>query len=139
MTRNVLFLCTGNSARSILAEAILNQLGGGKYAAYSAGSQPKGQVHPGTLRLLESRGYNVSSLRSKSWDEFTGPSGIHFDYIITVCNNAAGEACPVIPGKPAKDHWDIPDPPAAGDVPQAFEQAYRLLTQHITDFIGKAA
>ena len=86
MTRNVLFLCTGNSARSILAEAILNRLGAGKFTAYSAGSQPKGRVHPGTIRLLESRGYDVSGLRSKSWDEFTGPDGVQIDYIITVCN-----------------------------------------------------
>ncbi len=138
MTRNVLFLCTGNSARSILAEAILNRLGAGKFTAYSAGSQPKGRVHPGTIRLLESRGYDVSGLHSKSWDEFTGPDGVQIDYIITVCNNAAGEVCPIIPGKPAKYHWDIPDPPAAGDVPQAFEEAYRLLTQHIAAFIAKA-
>jgi protein-tyrosine-phosphatase len=139
MTHNVLFLCTGNSARSILAEAILNRLGAGKFTAYSAGSQPKGQVHPGTLRLLESRGYDVSGFRSKSWDEFTGPDGVQFDYIITVCNNAAGEVCPFIPGKPTKYHWDIPDPPAAGDVLQAFEEAYGLLTQHIAAFIAKAA
>jgi protein-tyrosine-phosphatase len=139
MTRKVLFLCTGNSARSIMAEAILNRLGNGRFAAYSAGSQPKGQVHPGTIRVLESKGYDVTRLRSKSWDEFTAPDGIQFDYIITVCNNAAGEVCPIIPGKPAKQHWDIPDPPAAGDVPQAFEEAYGLLTQHIAEFIAKAA
>ena len=109
---NVLFLCTGNSARSILAEAILNKNYPGKFRAYSAGSQPKGQVHPQTLRLLNDMGYATPGLRSKSWDEFVGQNGMTFDYIITVCNNAAGEACPIIPGKPAKAHWDIPDPAA---------------------------
>ena len=137
MTRNVLFLCTGNSARSILAEAILNRLGKGDFVAYSAGSQPKGQVHPGTIRLLESKGYDVAGLRSKSWDAFTGPDGVRFDHVITVCNNAAGETCPVIPGKPAKDHWDIPDPPAAADVQAGFEVAYAMLTGHIADLIAK--
>ena len=139
MTQNVLFLCTGNSARSILAEAIMNRLSAGKFKAYSAGSKPKGQVHPGALRLLESRGYDVSGFRSKSWDEFTGQDGVQFDYIITVCNNAAGEVCPIIPGKSAKYHWDIPDPPAASDVPKAFEEAYGLLTHHISTFLAKAA
>lgn len=138
MTRKVLFLCTGNSARSIMAEAILNRLGNGRFTAYSAGSQPKDQVHPGTIRLLESKGYDVSGFRSKSWDEFTVPDGIQFDYIITVCNNAAGEVCPIIPAKPAKDHWDIPDPPAAGDVQAAFTTAYDMLTGHIAKLIAKA-
>jgi protein-tyrosine-phosphatase len=138
MTRKVLFLCTGNSARSIMAEAILNRLGNGKFIAHSAGSHPKGQVHPGTIRLLESKGYDVSRLHSKSWDEFTAPEGIEFDHIITVCNNAAGEVCPFIPGKPTKDHWDIPDPPASPDVQSAFEVAYAMLTAHVTDLIAKA-
>ena len=138
MTHNILFLCTGNSARSILAEALLNRLGQGRFVAYSAGSQPKGQVHPGAIRLLTAKGYDVTGLRSKSWDEFAAPDGIQFDYIITVCNNAAGEVCPVIPGKPAKHHWDIPDPPAAGDVEAAFEVAYDMLTRHITNLIAKA-
>ena len=138
MTSNVLFLCTGNSARSIMAEAILNRLGKGDFVAYSAGSQPKGQLHPGTIQILESKGYDVRGLRSKSWDEFTGPNGVQFDHIITVCNNAAGEACPIIPGKPAKDHWDIPDPPAAGDVQAAFEVAYAMLVGRITSLIAEA-
>jgi arsenate reductase len=138
MTRKVLFLCTGNSARSIMAEAILNRLGKGNFVAYSAGSQPNGRIHPGTIQLLESRGYDVGGLRSKSWDEFTGPNGLQFDHIITVCNEAAGEACPIIPGKAAKDHWDIPDPPAAGDVRTAFEVAYTMLVDHITNLIAKA-
>jgi protein-tyrosine-phosphatase len=121
-----------------MAEAILNRLGSGKYFAYSAGSHPKGLIHPGAVRLLESKGYDVSGMRSKSWDEFARPDGVRFDYVITVCNSAAGEACPVIPGQPTKDHWDIPDPPAAEDVPKAFEQAYALLSEHIATFIAEA-
>jgi len=121
-----------------MAEAILNRLGKGDFVAYSAGSQPKGQLHPGTIQILESKGYDVRGLRSKSWDEFTGPNGVQFDHIITVCNNAAGEACPIIPGKPAKDHWDIPDPPAAGDVQAAFEVAYAMLVGRITSLIAEA-
>lgn len=132
---NVLFLCTGNSARSIMAEALLNQIGRGRFRAYSAGSQPKGQVHPETLRLLTRLGHDTSALRSKSWDEFAGQDGPEFDYIITVCNNAAGEACPIIPGKPAKAHWDIPDPAAVRgdqqDVEQAFRAAYGMLADRI--------
>jgi protein-tyrosine-phosphatase len=138
MTYNVLFLCTGNSARSIMAEAILNRLGDGRFRAYSAGSQPKGEVHPGTIHLLKSKGYDVEGLRSKSWGEFTREDGVRFDHIITVCNSATGEVCPVIPGKAAKDHWDIPDPPAAGDVATAFEVAYAMLVVHITNLIAKA-
>lgn len=134
---NVLFLCTGNSARSIMAEAILNRFGAGRVVAYSAGSHPKGEIHPEAIRLLRSKGYDVRWLRSKSWDEFTTPVSPSFDYVITVCNNAAGEICPVIPGRAAKDHWDIPDPPAADDVPRAFEQAYALLVQHIGRFIAR--
>ena len=136
--KNVLFLCTGNSARSIMAEAILNRIGRGQFTAYSAGSQPKGQIHPGTVQLLQAKGYDLSGMRSKSWDEFTGTNGLDFDHIITVCNNAAGETCPVIPGKPAKEHWDIPDPPAAGDLRAAFENAYALLSGHITNFVAAA-
>src|SRR4051794_13702806 len=109
---NVLFLCTRNSARSIIAEAILNELGRGKFCAFSAGSQPKGKVHPQTIRLLKSFGYDTTSLRSKSWQEFTKPGAPVFDFIFTVCDNAAGEACPVWPGKPATAHWGIPDPAA---------------------------
>jgi arsenate reductase len=135
---NVLFLCTGNSARSILAEAILNKLDPNRFRAYSAGSQPKGEVHPQTLRLLIELGYPTSSLRSKSWDEFASQNKLAFDAIITVCNNAAGEACPVIPGKLAKAHWDIPDPAAVQGPPQkieaAFREAYDILSARIKDF-----
>ncbi len=134
---NILFLCTGNSARSIMAEAILNRLGYGRFTAFSAGSHPKGEIHPEALSLLKRQGYDVSGLRSKSWDEFSAPGAPQFDHIITVCNNAAGEVCPIIPGKPAKTHWDIPDPPAAGDVPKAFQEAYALLKAHIEDFMAQ--
>jgi arsenate reductase len=132
---NVLFLCTGNSARSIMAEAILNKIGEGRFRAYSAGSQPKGQVHPQTLRLLNELGHDTTGLRSKSWDEFAGKDGLAFDSVITVCSNAAGETCPIIPGKPAKVHWDIPDPAAARGTPAqieaAFRQAYERLSSRI--------
>jgi arsenate reductase (thioredoxin) len=135
--KKVLFLCTGNSARSIMAEAILNEIGAGSYLAFSAGSQPKGQVHPETLRLLKRRGHEITSLRSKSWDEFCTVA-ISFDHIITVCNNAAGETCPIIPGKPAKDHWDIPDPAAVIGTPveieAAFGNAYEMLSKRIRTF-----
>ena len=139
---NVLFLCTGNSARSIIAEAILNKVGAGRFRAYSAGSQPKGQVHPQTLRLLNELGYDTSGLRSKSWDEFAFGDGPAFDTVITVCNNAAGEACPVIPGKPAKVHWDIPDPAAVrgspAEIEAAFRQAYDMLAERIEAFAASA-
>jgi protein-tyrosine-phosphatase len=112
-------------------------MGNGRFHAYSAGSRPRGEVHPGAIRLLQSKGYDVSGLRSKSWDEFSQQGAVHFDHIVTVCNNAAGEACPIIPGHPAKDHWDIPDPPAAGDVPAAFEKAYAMLWDRISALVAK--
>jgi arsenate reductase len=115
MTQKVLFLCTGNSARSILSEAILTKLGAGRCEAFSAGSQPAGTVNPGAIELLQRLGYPTAGLRSKSWNEFAGPEAPVMDRIITVCNNAAGESCPVWPGHPATDHWDIKDPAGVGN------------------------
>src|SRR5260370_16011063 len=133
---NVLFLCTGNSARSILAEAILNKSGAGKFRAYSAGSQPKGQVHPETLQLLQSLGHDVTGLRSKSWTEFQKEP--RFDFVFTVCDHAAAESCPIWPGQPMTAHWGIPDPAVAegtpAEVAQAFREAHRLLHQRIRIF-----
>ena len=137
---NVLFLCTGNSARSILAESILNRLGAGRFRGYSAGSQPKGAVHPQTLRLLTRLGHDTSELRSKSWDEFAKPDAPPLDFIFTVCDNAAGEACPVWPGKPVTAHWGIPDPAEVtgtdAEIGQAFADAYRMMSQRIGAFIA---
>jgi len=135
---NVLFLCTGNSARSILAEAILGRLGAGKFRAHSAGSQPKGAVNPHTLALLTSLGYDTAALRSKSWSEFARPGAPPLDFVFTVCDNAAGEACPVWPGQPMTAHWGVPDPAEAtgseAEVALAFKDAYRMLRQRIAVF-----
>ena len=135
---NVLFLCTGNSARSIMAEAILNKVGAGKFRAYSAGSQPKGRVHPETLKLLQSLGYDTSACRSKSWSKFANPGAPLLDFVFTVCDNAAGEACPVWPGQPMTAHWGIPDPAEVkgnpAEVALAFKDAYRMLHQRIGMF-----
>jgi protein-tyrosine-phosphatase len=135
---NVLFLCTGNSARSIIAEAILNKLGGGKFHAYSAGSQPKGRVNPHTIELLQSLGYDTSSFRSKSWSEFAKPGAPALDFVFTVCDNAAGEACPLWPGQPMTAHWGVPDPAEAtgspAEIALAFKDAYRMLHQRIAVF-----
>jgi len=134
----VLFLCTGNSARSIIGEAILNREGKGRFRAYSAGSHPKGAVNSNTLSLLDRLGYDVSGFRSKSWDEFAGPGAPEFDFVFTVCDDAAGEACPVFPGRPMTAHWGIPDPAAAtgspAEVALAFDEAYRMLFQRISVF-----
>jgi arsenate reductase (thioredoxin) len=135
---NVLFLCTGNSARSIIAEAILSKLGAGRFHAYSAGSQPKGQVNPNTIQLLESFDYDVSGFRSKSWSEFAKPGAPALDFVFTVCDNAAGEACPFWPGQPMTAHWGVPDPAEATGTPAevalAFKDAYRMLHQRIAVF-----
>lgn len=135
---NVLFLCTGNSARSVIGEAILNREGKGRFRAYSAGSHPKGAVNPNTLDLLGRLGYDVSGFRSKSWDEFAVPGAPEFDFVFTVCDDAAGEACPVFPGRPMTAHWGIPDPAAAtgspAEVALAFDDAYRMLFQRISVF-----
>jgi arsenate reductase len=137
---NVLILCTGNSARSILAEAILNKEGAGRFRAYSAGSQPKGTVHPQALRMLEKLGHPVEGLRSKSWDEFAAPGAPELDFIVTVCDNAAGEVCPVWPGKPITAHWGIPDPAAVegneAEVGLAFGEAYKQLSRRINLFLA---
>jgi arsenate reductase (thioredoxin) len=133
---NVLFLCTGNSARSIMAEAISNKVGAGKFRAYSAGSHPKGQVHPETIRLLQSLGYDTSGFRAKSWDEFTAAP--QFDFVFTVCDNAAAEACPLWPGQPMTAHWGVLDPAQAtgspAEVALAFKETYRMLNQRIGIF-----
>ena len=135
---NALFLCTGNSARSIMAEAILNKLGRGKFRAYSAGSQPKGQVNPHTLQLLKSLGYDASGFRSKAWTEFAKAGAPALDFVFTVCDNAAGEACPVWPGQPMTAHWGIEDPAAVEgpDIQKeaAFVAAFRYLKNRISVF-----
>lgn len=133
-TCNVLVLCTGNSARSILGEVLFNALGKGKIKAYSAGSKPAGRVNPGALELLRERGHSTEGLRSKSWDEFAKPGAPQMDIVITVCDNAAGETCPLWLGKPATAHWGIPDPAhVEGDLARraAFERAYEQLERRI--------
>ena len=135
---NVLFLCTGNSARSILAEAIVNRDGHGRFRAYSAGSIPKGEVHPQALNLLRSLSYPTEGLRSKSWEEFGGADAPKLDFVFTVCDNAAAEVCPIWPGQPITAHWGVPDPAAVEGSPAkvgaAFADAYRLLNNQIKLF-----
>lgn len=135
---NVLFLCTGNSARSILAEAILNREGMGRFKAFSAGSQPKGEVHPQALALLEKLNHDTGFARSKSWEEFAQPGAPVMDFVFTVCDNAAGEACPVWPGQPLTAHWGVPDPAAVEGSPVeialAFADTYRMLANRISIF-----
>ncbi len=135
---NVLFLCTGNSARSILAEALLNHDGAGRFTAYSAGSFPKGQVHPMAIEVLESLGFPHKGFRSKSWDEFAAEDAPKLDFIFTVCDNAAGEICPIWPGHPMTAHWGIEDPAAVeGDGQRdAFVQALRYLRRRIELFLA---
>jgi protein-tyrosine-phosphatase len=137
---NVLFLCTGNSARSIMAEAVLNRDGRGRFRAFSAGSQPKGQVHPYAVDLLRKLNYDVARLRSKSWSEFAAPDAPRLDFVFTVCDNAAAEACPVWPGQPMTAHWGVPDPAAAtgneAEVRLAFADAMRMLTNRIDIFVS---
>jgi arsenate reductase (thioredoxin) len=135
---NTLFLCTGNSARSIIAEAILNKIGQGKFRAYSAGSQPRGQVNPNIIQLLHGLGYDTSGFRAKSWNEFARPGAPALDFVFTVCDNAAGETCPVWPGQPMTAHWGVPDPAEAqgseAEIALAFKDAYRMLFQRIGIF-----
>lgn len=135
---NVLFLCTGNSARSILAEAILNRIGSGRFKAFSAGSHPAGQVNPHALELLQRLGFETTALRSKSWDEFAAPAAPGLDFVFTVCDNAAGELCPVWPGQPMSAHWGLPDPAAVAgtDIEKAaaFRDTFRGLERRIQLF-----
>ena len=135
---NVLFLCTGNSARSIMGEAVMNKLGAGRFKAYSAGSQPKGEVHPMALSVLSGMGYDTTGAYSKSWDEFSKSGAPEFDFIFTVCDNAAGETCPVWIGHPMTAHWGIEDPAAVEGEGQrdAFLQALRFLTRRIELFLS---
>ena len=137
-TYNVLFLCTGNSARSILAEVILNRLGQGRFGAYSAGSFPKGEVHPAAVKLLKELQLPTDGLRSKSWDEFARPGAPQLDFVFTVCDNAAGEMCPAWPGQPMTAHWGIEDPAAVeGENQQrAFWNAYQSLQRRIQLFLA---
>ncbi len=138
--KNVLFLCTGNSARSILAEAYLNMAGNGRFAAYSAGSKPAGQVNPFALELLEKNRIDVSGARSKNWDEFASPDAPKMDFVFTVCDNAASEPCPYWPGQPMTAHWGVPDPAAVeGDdavTRRAFHLAFSQLSTRINLFLS---
>lgn len=137
---NVLFLCTGNSARSIMAEAILNHKSEGRFTAYSAGSHPAGKPRPEALRQIELAGIQTTGLRSKSWDEFSGPGAPKIDFVFTVCDNAAKEQCPLWPGQPMTAHWGIPDPAAAKgtgeEIERAFHEAFTLLDRRIGLFIS---
>jgi len=139
MIGNVLFLCTGNSARSILAESLLNHWSKGLFTGYSAGSFPKGQVHPMAIDLLKQMNMPVHGLRSKSWDEFAKPGAPTMDYIFTVCDQAAGEVCPVWPGHPITAHWGLPDPAAVEGTPAeqmlAFREAFRILEARVRYFL----
>lgn len=137
---NVLFLCTGNSARSILGEAILNHMGNGRFRGYSAGSTPKGQVHPMTIDVLREAGVATDGLRSKAWDEFAVPGAPQMDFVFTVCDNAAGEACPVWPGRPMTAHWGIEDP-ASAEGPEfrrraAFAEALGFMRNRVAAFVN---
>lgn len=137
---NVLFLCTGNSARSLMAEACLNQMAPDRFRAFSAGSQPGGRVHPQTLQLLERHHYPTAGLRSKSWDEFSGADAPPMDFVFTVCDQAAAEVCPVWPGQPVSAHWGVVDPVAAqgteGEVAKAFADAFLVLSRRIGMFVA---
>jgi arsenate reductase (thioredoxin) len=137
---NVLFLCTGNSARSIIAEALMNRLGQGKFRAYSAGSQPKGEVHPQALALLKKLNHDTTGFRSKSWKEFSQAGAPQLDFVFTVCDNAATESCPVWPGQPMTAHWGVPDPAAVtgseAEIAFAFADTYRMLNARISIFVS---
>jgi arsenate reductase (thioredoxin) len=138
MTYNVLFLCTGNSARSIIAEAILDKVGAGRFKAYSAGSHPRGEVNPHAIDLLKRLDFDVGEFRSKPWDEFARPDSPPLHFVITVCDSAAGEVCPIWPGQPMTAHWGMPDPAAVEGTPAeialAFADTYRMLNNRISAF-----
>ena len=140
---NALFLCTHNSARSVIAECILNRVGKGKFQAYSAGSLPRGEVNPYALDLLRNQGYDVSDLRSKSWDDFGAPDAPRMDFVFTVCDSAANEVCPIWPGHPMTAHWGIPDPTSAegneAEKRLAFADTYRMLHRRIDLFVALPA
>jgi protein-tyrosine-phosphatase len=137
---NILFLCAHNSARSVIAESILNRVGQGKFKGYSAGSQPSGKIHPMALALLQKLNHDKSGLRSKSWVEFTRPDAPQLDFVFTVCDNAANEVCPVWPGQPMTAHWGVPDPSLAtgteAERALAFANTYRMLNQRISIFVS---
>jgi protein-tyrosine-phosphatase len=137
---NVLFLCTGNSARSVFAEAILNREGAGRFRGYSAGSHPKGKINPYTIDLLKQLNYKTDQLRSKGWDEFAKPDAQHLDFVFTVCDDAANEVCPIWPGQPMTAHWGVPDPATAEGTEAerrlAFADAYRMLYNRISIFVN---
>jgi arsenate reductase (thioredoxin) len=136
---NVLFLCTGNSARSIIAESILNKDGRGRFRAYSAGSHPKGEVNPLALKVLASYGYPTEGARSKDWDEFSAPDAPKMDFVFTVCDNAAGEACPHWPGQPMTAHWGIEDPAAVNGIDIEKERAFVTALRYLKNRIGAFA
>ena len=138
--KNVLFLCTGNSARSLMAEAIIEREGLGKFRGFSAGSQPKDAPHPRTIALLQHLNHDTSAIRSKSWEEFATPDAPQMDFVFTVCDQAASEPCPIWPGQPMSAHWGVPDPAAAtgteAEIAFAFSDAYRMLRNRISIFVN---
>lgn len=137
---NILILCTANSARSILGEALINRLGEGRFVGYSAGSRPRGIPNPDGLAMLKDKGYEIAKFASKSWDVYAEPGAPKMDIVITVCDSAAGETCPLWPGAPVKAHWGIPDPAGKGDTPEerraAFEEAYRLVEMRVAALVA---
>lgn len=138
--KNVLFLCTGNSARSIIAEAIMNRAGAGRFRGFSAGSHPAGQVNPHAIALLKALNHPTAEFRSKSWDEFAGPDAPKMDFVFTVCDNAANEVCPIWPGQPMSAHWGLPDPAAVegtdAEIAAAFADTYRMMNNRIEIFVN---